>query len=405
MGLMDQWQALYGKPNSDRQGYGRPDNLTDLGGGTGGNYGGDDAYQYNGFGSKFNGWGDNWQKPVPVYDPSKPVKGETKGFGSQGGAIIGDIRDNTQYMPYSGEGSAYDQWAEELDWMSNPNNLYSDVTKNLDPFGSKSAYGDYYGGYESDAMGTLQKLGNRGIPEYANELLDVRNAFREEPTALEGSINNRLLAANTARINPYTGQVEGGISQQGKQLYQAQSRLLDLAGDEERQAAMGNLGAGNSLWGSNRLDMEEQIATKLGANKQAILADILKSDADSSMQYALQNKSLENAVLGLAIQAGGQGTQAQQTALNSMLNQIQNSGSLMMQQLQTKYQEKQQNIQNSFQKIMATRDKSEWENAFNLESEKALWDVILEMMELKQNKEGAVERGLGLAGDASMFMR
>lgn len=220
-------------------------------------------------------------------------------------------------------------------------NLQSNTTGWMQP-GQQSIGGQYYKGYESSALNNLQGLQSQNLSGAGNEVLGLLGNITAQNQASKSDLTRAL--EQRALMG-----TQGGLTPESYAYYQSQAAPLDIAADEERTKALQGLGQNRGLWGSARTGMEAEIATKLGAQKQQLLGNIMQQDVERGMQLALQDNNLQSAALGIASQLYGQVGNQRLNASNQILNQAAEAGRQYLSQTQMQMQETLANIQNQFQ--------------------------------------------------------
>jgi len=85
--------------------------------------------------------------------------------------------------------------------------------------------------------------------------------------------------------------------------------------------------------------MERDLALRTRQLKKEAMSNIIMQESQQALQYDLQNKALENSMLGIAAETGRAGGQTQLQANQANLQHIQESGSQMLSQVKMQMDE------------------------------------------------------------------
>ena len=211
------------------------------------------------------------------------------------------------------------------------------ITHQLDPygaygqFGSQSPYGQDEAGIRA-GFGGLQNL--TGDTQMDN-ILRMRGAIQTQDqgaaSPLQGAVEEGLMSGAT-----------GGLSPASQRVYGAREAQMGLQEQEQLRDMREGIGGDYSLWGSQRLESEQKAAQNMAANRQTLMADLMKQDSDNALNYIMNKQGLQQQALDTAAGVAGQADQSRIASNQAMAGYISDASKNMLGQFNTKLTEQQQ---------------------------------------------------------------
>ena len=319
---------------------------------------------------------DNWYPGKRIWE-GRPGGGEGGGLGGGEGPPPGDgsgmsdFRDKFRYMPYEDDILNVQKQYEQLA------NRNVNQTGWMDP---QSMAGTYFGAgsNEESALGNLNQLAQQqmmGEGGYGGDILRLRQKISQQDEAMKTPLQRAIEDQGLAAMG-------GGLTAASQATYDTRAAQFDRQEYEARDKLQEGLGSNYSLWGSRRLDEEGDLSARMGEQKNALMADLMQSDAQAAQQYAMQDKQLQNAALGIATNIFGVGSQQALNANNQMLSHTEEMGRQMMEQTKMQMEEGMYNMDNQYKNAAARGDMSQWKNEFDINQRDSMMNNLTGFIEM-----------------------